>query len=490
LDPFYLEHASQLFQLTRASGVSPSLLCLSLADEEDPEYCFRTAVKPFTHSEKLLRSRNMKRRLNSRCKGLLEVASVSTSPQSGFHACSDQSENAENECMHSDDLGCQFCESMANQRVQYLHRTVKDFLEAPAVWSWVVESTPKPFDPHLSLCRSFLLQLKGFNTASLQIDPFWSTIIWCIEHAATAKVENRIASIRLLDELDKCIGRLTTKQYRDFQAVLETFGGHVDGSKLHWTISLLNWKSGTSFLYLATMCDLNWYLETKLTPEYFILQPNERLRFLLAALSDYVFLTRYTDMSFCSRSSPRTETARTLLFNMKLTGCHENGWAKVKYLLEEHGLGDFLESFHSAQWLPSSQPSTGSNTDSAEQCTGSHVSESPRNGVGSNGEVKRSRKPKLMHSLKELLKRSCRPSLDRRNRNKYPTNLEAIKDEEGEEEEGKEVSNGHTLVSSHLANMNEPARSTDSLEVWIGDEEYLRDIVSRGKQDGRTRVLV
>ncbi|KAF2177486.1 hypothetical protein K469DRAFT_603169, partial [Zopfia rhizophila CBS 207.26] len=156
LDPFYLEHASQLFQLARASRVSPTLLCLSLADEEDPEYCFRTAVKPITNSDKLSRSRNMKRRLNSRCKGLLEVASVSTS-------------------LH-----------MANQKVQYLHRTVKDFLETPAVWSWIVGSNSTPFDPHLSLCRSFLLQLKGLDATSLQIDSFWSMIIWCIEHAATA----------------------------------------------------------------------------------------------------------------------------------------------------------------------------------------------------------------------------------------------------------------------------------------------------------------
>jgi len=488
LDPFYLDHASQLFQLARASRVPPTLLCLSLADEEDPESCFQTAVKPFTNSEILSRSRNMKRRLNSRCKGLLEVAPVLKSPRTCFRTTPDQSEKAGNEGVHSDEPDSQLCENMANQKVQYLHRTVKDFLEAPAVWSWIVGSNSKPFDPHLSLCRSFLLQLKGLSMTSLQIDAFWNIIIWCIEHAATAKLENRNMSTRLLDELDQSIGKLTTQQYHNFQAILETFGGHVDESRLHWTISLLNWKTGTSFLYLATMCDLNWYLETKLTPEYFEELPDEKPRLLRAALSDYTFLMRYRDMPFCSRKGPRTETARMLLLNMKLVGGHGKDWAKVKNLLERHGLGGFPTgsiavyaesctpsvvsepSSSIAVYAESCTPSGVSEPSSpivvhTESCTPSGVSEPSGARVGSSGEAKHSREPKRAVSLQNSIIMLYRRFLDRINRNKHPKHLQTIK-EEGKKvkakqvekvrqvEEGKEELKTSTSTFSRLAEMD------------------------------------
>lgn len=79
LDPFYREHASQLFQLVRASSLPPSLLCLSLADEED-DYLFKCEVRPITKEELLSRDDVMKRRLNSRCKGLLEAAPTPDPP--------------------------------------------------------------------------------------------------------------------------------------------------------------------------------------------------------------------------------------------------------------------------------------------------------------------------------------------------------------------------------------------------------------------------
>jgi hypothetical protein len=75
LDPFYIEHASQLFQLVRASLVPPSLLGLSFADEEDPNFVLKAKSIPLSKAEALFRAETMKRRLNSRCKGLLEVAS-------------------------------------------------------------------------------------------------------------------------------------------------------------------------------------------------------------------------------------------------------------------------------------------------------------------------------------------------------------------------------------------------------------------------------
>jgi hypothetical protein len=71
LDPFYLAHASQLFQMTRASSSPLSLLTFSFADEE-AELVFKCQVRSLTTREESLRADIMRRRLNSCCKVCLK----------------------------------------------------------------------------------------------------------------------------------------------------------------------------------------------------------------------------------------------------------------------------------------------------------------------------------------------------------------------------------------------------------------------------------
>jgi len=75
VDPFYHSHASQLFQLVRAAFKPPTLLVLSYADEE-LNFPFKSKVHPLSKEDIILRADTMRRRLNSRCKGLLEIAST------------------------------------------------------------------------------------------------------------------------------------------------------------------------------------------------------------------------------------------------------------------------------------------------------------------------------------------------------------------------------------------------------------------------------
>jgi hypothetical protein len=76
LDQFYFEHASQSFQIVRQSEDSLSLLELSFADEEDPETAVRAEIGPLNQADKEYRCDEIKRRLNSRRKGLLEVPAL------------------------------------------------------------------------------------------------------------------------------------------------------------------------------------------------------------------------------------------------------------------------------------------------------------------------------------------------------------------------------------------------------------------------------
>ncbi len=61
-------------------------------------------------------------------------------------------------------------------RVQYLHRTVKDYLEQPTVWETVTAKTKETtFDPNVLLLKACLLQLKTseFDEMALIPDSTW-----------------------------------------------------------------------------------------------------------------------------------------------------------------------------------------------------------------------------------------------------------------------------------------------------------------------------
>jgi hypothetical protein len=74
LDSFYFEQAAQLFQLVRASLSPPTLLSLYLADEEKPRFYAQCEKRCLTYEEMKFRVETMRRRITSRCKGLLEMA--------------------------------------------------------------------------------------------------------------------------------------------------------------------------------------------------------------------------------------------------------------------------------------------------------------------------------------------------------------------------------------------------------------------------------
>ncbi|KAF8852663.1 hypothetical protein BDZ45DRAFT_730000 [Acephala macrosclerotiorum] len=74
LDPFYLEHTAHLFEFVGQSTVPPSVQFLAFVDDED---YWRTAierkVQPISPEEADVLQETMRRRINSRCKGFLEI---------------------------------------------------------------------------------------------------------------------------------------------------------------------------------------------------------------------------------------------------------------------------------------------------------------------------------------------------------------------------------------------------------------------------------
>ena len=202
LEPFYLVHASQIFQNVRAAELPPSLLCLSFADEE-PDFVINMKVQPLSEDEKFSRADIMRRRLNSRCKGLLEVGPavslVSEALDPGDVSLI-QYPMSINDCLAE---GI----SLAELTVQYLHRTVKEFLETPQVWDRIMLAGPRTHDPYLALCRSFAAQLKCLDPGSSGTSAFRRTVRACMLYAY--RVQGRLEEgqsaqpfVSLIDDID------------------------------------------------------------------------------------------------------------------------------------------------------------------------------------------------------------------------------------------------------------------------------------------------
>ena len=203
LDPFYLEHASQIFQHVRAANEPPSLLCLSFADEE-PEFILKMEVRPLPEGEDFSRADIMRRRLNSRCKGLLEVGAAVLLP---IDAVDFGDVSLVEHPMSINDCLAKGL-SLARLTVQYLHRTVKDFLETPRVWDRIMLACPRTYDPYLAMCRSFVAQLKCLEPGPSRTEVFRRIVKSFMQYAYLVQdrlEEGRSAQslVSLMDEFDR-----------------------------------------------------------------------------------------------------------------------------------------------------------------------------------------------------------------------------------------------------------------------------------------------
>ena len=189
LDPFYLEHAAQLFKLVQESYGPPPLILLSFADEEGLDPYDNWKIKPLSQDELSLRTDTMRRRLNSRCKGFLEVGNKSKGANS----------------------------VATEETVQYLHRTVKDYVESKEAQGTVGAAIKSDFDPHQRLCVGSLAHLKAIEADEdfLANGAFWARVHRCLYSAAQIQSTNRASIVPLLDELDKT-GRTLAKRIATF----------------------------------------------------------------------------------------------------------------------------------------------------------------------------------------------------------------------------------------------------------------------------------
>lgn len=245
LEPLYFKQASILFQLLEGAAPKPlTVLCLAFS-EEGLEAAMHTKMEALTHAQRASRAESVRRRLNSRSKGLLEATPAKRHPD--------------------------------RSQVQYLHRTVKDFLARRDVWTYITSGTDSSFNVHEILCGTYLLHLKTMLVSEFTQDPSvqletleytWDAVRGCLDHASKAEDALGRKQIKFFDEMDKATGQVV-RQWEDKQR---------RSPMTHWTDTLVWFLGGdldsrtwldcnpcTSFFEYAFCRGLYHYTEYKIS---------------------------------------------------------------------------------------------------------------------------------------------------------------------------------------------------------------------------------
>ena len=143
IDDNYLQQTAQTFLLALQAAEPLSLMTYAMVDELeiDPSYALNLGIQQMSSAEITAKHSDMKLRINARCKDLLEVTPVS-------YKCSP---------------------SFYDYKVDFLHRTVRDFLHLKEIYEWVLGNVSCGFNVDQSLCAAFLAQVK---TVSVQKEDF------------------------------------------------------------------------------------------------------------------------------------------------------------------------------------------------------------------------------------------------------------------------------------------------------------------------------
>ena len=94
---------------------------------------------------------------------------------------------------------------LAQSRIAYLHRTVRDFLMTPEVWQGIQAHSKRELDPHIELLRSHVLQLRiplEEPSQHRRLDDWWPDIVLALTHARLSHDKHRTTQVTLVDGLN------------------------------------------------------------------------------------------------------------------------------------------------------------------------------------------------------------------------------------------------------------------------------------------------
>ncbi|RWA09188.1 hypothetical protein EKO27_g5905 [Xylaria grammica] len=256
LDPFYLEHAAQLFSLVAASREPMNVVVASFADEKAPDVCLHHRIQEMSEADIQRCVDTMHRRLNSRTKGLLEV-------------------QRPGQAHHSNPL------KPEDFTIQYLHRTVKDYVEGENARTTLRSSMKSSFDPHLRLLAGLVTYIKTLNEGEITMIKIGRYLFACMESAREVVASSIPSMVVLIDEMDKVISALWKRTAR---FVTDEGFGEIRESREKglWALDICPtpvtsiWDQqyfGHTLLSLAVACNVVEYVRARTPPSCFVKKP-------------------------------------------------------------------------------------------------------------------------------------------------------------------------------------------------------------------------
>jgi hypothetical protein len=239
VEDVYKVPTAQAFEVALQGAEPLSVMTFSLLDDLDgqeaTDFAIKAKVEPLTMQEMNSRFEDMRRRLDARCKGLLEITPSWGRPTG---------------------VPSQFT-------VDFLHRTVRDFLLLDEMQIMLKErlmsdeatssSNKDDFNAKLRLCQAFLLQLKRLpDTTKLKIEgnsPDHNLLDDIFYYARDLELETQDKTA----ETSKRILSLLFRILDDFERVLYC-------SSSRWEFK----RKKNMFMGIAVQRDLQLYIQKKL----------------------------------------------------------------------------------------------------------------------------------------------------------------------------------------------------------------------------------
>jgi hypothetical protein len=136
IEPIYQVHMACAILVALDASRPLKIIHYSFLDEEDhdPQYCWQLPFQPYSYEELKLKVSQTRKRLNGRYKGLLESSKL------------DENKTCDNS-------------------VEFLHRTLRDYLMRPDVTATLLSNAPKHFDSFAKLSQLFLGEMKFVSNA-------------------------------------------------------------------------------------------------------------------------------------------------------------------------------------------------------------------------------------------------------------------------------------------------------------------------------------
>ena len=198
VEPMYREQTAQAFTFALEADEPLSLTMYSFLDEEDLDAVIAAPISSLTTEDILTRQDDMERRLSARCKGLLEVDFC---PDRDYEEYSNHHRTAPE--------GYLYRRLFSEPKVQFLHRTVKDFLHTTDMQNLFAECLKAGFQPKIQFCKAFLAQLKRVDCSVLGSND--KLLMVLLEDLAfyARKIEDEIQvpQVSLLNEVGRCISK-------------------------------------------------------------------------------------------------------------------------------------------------------------------------------------------------------------------------------------------------------------------------------------------